>query len=219
MVRDGESVAVIACGALAREIVALKRLNGWSALVVECLPPELHNRPERIPAAVQAAIRSARERYAKIFVAYADCGTGGLLDAVLQAEGVERIPGAHCYEFFATAPVFQELSEAEPGTFYLTDFLVRHFDRLVMVGLGLDRHPELMPEYFRNYRRLVHLVQVPDAELSAAARDAAARLGLAFEERQTGYGSLQTALQAVTTVPVSALGRRRFRSAVHDLAP
>ncbi len=203
-----ESIAVIACGALAREIVALKRLNGWSTLAVECLPPELHNRPERIPAAVQAAIRSAREHYAKIFVAYADCGTGGLLDAVLEAEGVERIPGAHCYEFFATAPSFKELSEAEPGTFYLTDFLVRHFDRLVIVGLGLDRHPQLMPEYFRNYRRLVYLVQVPDAELSAAARDAAARLGLTFEERLTGYGTLESSLQKVATVPLSAIGGR-----------
>jgi Protein of unknown function (DUF1638) len=208
MTQDSESIAVIACGALAREIVALKRVNGWSALHVECLPPELHNRPERIPGAVQAAIRSARERFSKVFVAYADCGTGGLLDAVLQAEGVERIPGAHCYEFFATAPVFQELSESEPGTFYLTDFLVRHFDRLVMVGLGLDRHPELMSEYFRNYRRLVYLVQVPDADLSATARDAAKRLGLAYEERQTGYGTLAVALQTVTAIPVSALGRR-----------
>jgi hypothetical protein len=208
MAKVDASIAVIACGALAREIVALKRLNGWSALTVECLPPELHNRPERIPAAVQAAIRSARERYAKIFVAYADCGTGGLLDAVLRAENVERIPGAHCYEFFATSPLFQELSESEPGTFYLTDFLVRHFDRLVVEGLGLDRHPQLLTEYFRNYRRLVHLVQVPDAALSAAARAAAARLGLAYEERLTGYGSLQTALTAVATIPVSSLGRR-----------
>ena len=211
MSQASETIAVIACGALAREIVALKRLNGWSTMTVECLPPELHNRPERIPAAVRTAIRSARERHSKIFVAYADCGTGGLLDAVLQAEGVERIPGAHCYEFFASAPLFKELSESEPGTFYLTDFLVRHFDRLVMAGLGLDRHPELMPEYFRNYRRLVHLVQVPNAELSAAARDAATRLGLAFEERHTGYGSLETTLQSVAAVPVSALGRRFAR--------
>jgi hypothetical protein len=209
-----ESIAVIACGALAHEIVALKRLNGWSALTVECLPPELHNRPERIPAIVGAAIRYAKQRYAKVFVAYADCGTGGLLDAVLQAEGVERIPGAHCYEFFATTPAFAELCESEPGTFYLTDFLVRHFDRLVIAGLGLDRHPQLLQQYFRNYRRLIHLVQVPDAERSAAARHAAARLGLEFAERQTGYGSLATALRGAVEIPVSALVRASTRRGV-----
>lgn len=205
MAPASESTAIIACGALAREIVALERLNGWSALEVECLPPELHNRPERIPAAVQTAIRAARTRHARVFVAYADCGTGGLLDAMLQAEGVERIPGAHCYEFFATAPVFEQLSEDEPGTFYLTDFLVRHFDRLVIAGLGLDRRPQLLPEYFRNYRRLVHLAQVPDPGLSAAARAAAQRLGLAFEERFTGYGALAGTLQQVAAVAVSSI--------------
>jgi hypothetical protein len=205
MQQAGESIAVIACGALAREIVALKRLNGWTTLAVECLAPELHNRPERIPAAVQAAIRSAKQRYGKVFVAYADCGTGGRLDAVLRAEGVERIAGAHCYEFFATAEVFAQLCESEPGTFYVTDFLARHFDRLVIEGLGLDRHPQLELEYFRNYRRLVHLVQVPDAELSAAARRAAERLGLEFAEVQTGYGALATTLQRVAEIPVGAL--------------
>ena len=168
-----EGLLVIACGALAREIVALKRLNGWSALTVECLPPELHNRPEQIPGAVQAAIHAGRARYARIFVAYADCGTGGLLDTVLATEGVARLPGAHCYEFFATAGVFAELSAAEPGTFYLTDFLVRHFERLVIEGLGLNKHPELRDEYFRNYQRLLYLVQSPDADLSAADLSAA----------------------------------------------
>ena len=169
MARAAEALVVIACGALAREIVALKRLNGWSAMAVECLPPELHNRPEQIPAAVQAAIRSARERYARIFVAYADCGTGGKLDAVLEAEGVARLPGAHCYEFFSGAAAFAALSDEQPGTFYLTDFLVRHFDRLVIEGLGIDRHPELRNEYFRNYQRLLYLVQSPEAALSQAA--------------------------------------------------
>lgn len=219
MQQAGESIAVIACGALAREIMALKRLNGWSSLVVECLPPELHNRPERIPAAVQAAVRSAKQRYGKVFVAYADCGTGGQLDTVLRAEGVERIAGAHCYEFFATAAVFSELCESEPGTFYLTDFLARHFDRLVIEGLGLDRHPQLQLEYFRNYRRLVHLVQTPDAELSAAARRAAERLGLEFVERLTGYGALATTLQKVAEVPVDTLissSRRRGEQRAPD---
>ena len=189
-------VLIIACGALAREIVALKRVNGWSAMDVQCLPPELHNRPEQIPAAVQDAINEARGRHARIFVAYADCRTGGRLDAVLQAEGIERLPGAHCYEFYASSAAFEKLADEEPGTFYLTDFLVRHFDRLVIEGLGIDKHPELTGEYFRNYRRLVYLVQSEDAELSAAARVAAGKLGLAYEERHTGYGELATGLES-----------------------
>jgi hypothetical protein len=208
MVETAEPVVVIACGALAREIVALKRLNGWSALQVECLPPELHNRPEQIPAAVLGAIRAARGRSARIFVAYADCGTGGQLDAVLLAEGVQRLPGAHCYEFFAGATQFAELCDAEPGTFYLTDFLVRHFDRLIMNGLGLRQHPQLRAEYFRNYRRLVYLVQQPDVELRAQARHAAQLLGLVFEERVTGYGELATTLAQVATISPAAIGRR-----------
>jgi hypothetical protein len=191
------AVLIIACGALAREIVALKRLNDWSGLEVQCLPPELHNRPEQIPAAVRDAIVAARPHHARIFVAYADCGTGGRLDDVLEAEGVDRLPGAHCYQFFATASAFETLSNEEPGTFYLTDFLVRHFDRLVIEGLGIDAHPELAAEYFRNYRRLVYLVQSPDVELAQMARAAAGRLGLAYEERFTGYGDLATSLGAV----------------------
>jgi hypothetical protein len=193
------SVLVIACGALAHEIVALKRLNGWSALDIQCLPPELHNRPEQIPAAVRAAIDGARLRYPQIFVAYADCGTGGRLDEVLREEQVERLPGAHCYEFYATAGAFARLADAEPGTFYLTDFLVRHFDRLVIEGLGLDRHPELRQDYFGNYRKLVYLVQSPDRELSAQAQAAASRLGLVYEEHLTGYGELARGLAAAAT--------------------
>jgi hypothetical protein len=190
-----QGALVIACGALAREIAALRRLNGWQQLEVQCLPPELHNHPERIPARVQAAIDAARGRYARIFVAYGDCGTGGRLDAVLQAAGVERLPGAHCYEFFATAAAFAMLCEAEPGTFYLTDFLVRHFDRLVTRTLGLDVHPELAAEYFRNYRRVVYLVQDRAGNAAAQAALIARRLGLAFEQRVTGYGELERSLQ------------------------
>ncbi len=207
-----EGLLVIACGALAREIVALKRLNGWSALEVECLPPELHNRPEQIPAAVEGAIHAARARHARIFVAYADCGTGGLLDALLEKEGVQRLPGAHCYEFYAGASAFAALAEEQPGTFYLTDFLVRHFERLVIEGLGLDRHPELRDEYFRNYQRLVYLAQSRDVGLSAAARVAATRLGLAYEERYTGFGELESSLARAVTVPVAAVGPVRERA-------
>ena len=194
---------VIACGALAREIAALKRANRWDLIEVRCLPAELHNRPERIAPAVQDEIRAQRGRYAQVFVAYADCGTGGALDALLAAEGIERLPGAHCYEFFATSPVFAQLHDAEPGTFYLTDFLLRHFERLVIRPLGLDRHPELKDEYFRNYRRLVYLSQVERAAAVEQARAIAVRFGFAFEHRVTGYGELGTRLAAL------AAGRER----------
>jgi len=194
---------VIACGALAREIAALQRANRWDLIEVRCLPAELHNRPERIAPAVQEEIRAQRGRYARVFVAYADCGTGGALDALLAAEGIERLPGAHCYEFFATSPVFAQLHDAEPGTFYLTDFLLRNFERLVIRPLGLDRHPELKDEYFRNYRRLVYLTQVERAEAVEQARAIAARFGFAFEHRVTGYGELGTRLAAL------AAGRER----------
>jgi Protein of unknown function (DUF1638) len=203
-----ERVLIIACGALAREIVALKKLNDWSAMDVQCLPPELHNRPERIPAAVRGAIESGRKHYSRIFVAYADCGTGGRLDAILAQEGIDRLPGAHCYEFLATASVFAELSEAEPGTFYLTDFLVRHFDRLVIDGLGIGRHPELAMEYFRHYRRVVYLSQLRDAELERAARAVAQRFGLEYVERFTGYGELATSLAAVAGAAKAARATR-----------
>ena len=190
---------IIACGALSHEIAALRRANGWSAIDVCCLPPELHNRPDRIPPAVQEKIRAHRGEYRSIFVAYADCGTGGRLDAVLREEGVERLPGAHCYEFFAGARAFAELAEAEPGTFYLTDFLTRHFERLVVRGLGIDRHPELAQEYFRNYRKLVYLAQIRSAALLEQARRIASDLGLAFEHRHTGYGELGAHLAALVS--------------------
>jgi hypothetical protein len=188
------AVLIIACGALAREIVALVRANRWQHMTVQCLPAEWHNTPDKIPDGVRDKIRAARGRFARIFVAYADCGTGGQLDQVLKEEGVERIPGAHCYEFFAGAKTFAELSDAEPGTFYLTDFLAQHFDRLIYRGLGLDRHPQLMPEYFGNYRKLVYLAQIEEPRLVAKAREAAKYLGLEFEYRFSGYGDLTRAL-------------------------
>jgi Protein of unknown function (DUF1638) len=196
------SVLVIACGALAREIAGLRRANEWSHLGVRCLPAELHNRPERIPGTVRDVIRANRDRYASIFVAYGDCGTGGLLDAVLREEGVERIPGAHCYEFLAGSQAFSAMADAEVGTFYVTDFLLRHFDRLVIRGLGLDRHPELAAQYFGHYRRLMFLAQTDAPESIAAARAAAERLGLAFAHRMTGYGGLERSLRiAVDRAP------------------
>ena len=196
MAESGQDVLIIACGALAHEITALKRANGWTHVDVKCLPAELHNRPERIPAAVRALIQSSRCHYRSLFVAYADCGTGGLLDAVLKEEGVERIPGAHCYEFFAGSKVFAELAEAELGTFYLTDFLLRHFDRLVIRGLGLDEHPELFSSYFGHYRKLVYLGQAAGEGAIEEGRAIAARMGLAYEYRATGYGTLETSLRS-----------------------
>lgn len=194
--RTAPRVLVVGCGALARELVDVKRRHGLANLDVTCLPASLHNRPGGIPAAVAGRIRANRERYDRIFVAYADCGTGGLLDRVIAEEGVERLAGAHCYEFYAGRDEFARLSEEDPATFYLTDFLARNFDRLVIAGLGLDRHPQLLPTYFGNYRRLVYLSQVDDPELVASARRAADRLGLRFEHRRTGYGELASAVAA-----------------------
>jgi hypothetical protein len=181
---------LIACGALARETLAAIEANGLRHVEVTCISALLHNRPERIPAAVRDKIREHRASYERILVLYADCGTGGALDQVLVEEGVERIRGPHCYAFYAGQQAFEELADAEPGTFYLTDFLTRQFDTLVIEGLGLDRHPELLGIYFGNYRRLVYLAQTEDAELQAAARAAAERLGLAYEYRFTGLGEL-----------------------------
>jgi hypothetical protein len=194
---SGRGALVIACGALAREIAALRRVNAWAQLDVRYLPPELHNRPERIVAAVQQEIRAHRDRYERIFVAYGDCGTGGGLDAMLREEGVERIPGAHCYEFYASPQVFAALADAEPGTFYLTDFLVRHFDRLVTRALGIDRHPELAPVYFHNYRRVVYLAQAPTERSMTQAQAIASQMGLDFEFQFTGYGALAASLERV----------------------
>jgi hypothetical protein len=189
-------VLVIACGALAREITDLKRSYGWSHLRLKCLDAKLHNRPAEIPERVREAIRESRAKYAQIFVAYADCGTGGALDRVLEEEAAERLPGAHCYQLFAGSRRFSMLSEAEPGTFYLTDFLARNFERLVIEPLGLDDHPDLRDAYFGNYARLVYLSQTLDAGLVQAARQAADRLALAFEHVHCGYGELESELAA-----------------------
>jgi hypothetical protein len=185
---------LLACGALAREIMTLKRLGGWDHVTVRCLPASLHNRPSDIPKAVGELLENAKHDFSEMFVAYADCGTGGRLDAVLAEHGARRLPGAHCYEVFAGAEAFASLQDVEPGTFYLTDFLVRHFDRLVIRGLGIDRHPELQQMYFGNYRRVIHLVQSNSPELAMRARACAKRLGLEFEERVTGMDRLEQAI-------------------------
>ena len=188
---------LLACGALAREILDLIALNRWTHLDLHCLPAILHNSPERIPAAVEAAVAAHRGRYDDIFVVYADCGTGGLLSQKCKELGVEMLQGPHCYSFFEGNAVFAKHAEDEITTFYLTDFLVRQFDAFVIRPLGLDRHPQLRDTYFVHYEKLVYQAQTDDPALTDKARKAADRLGLAFERRFTGYGDLATALSAL----------------------
>jgi hypothetical protein len=192
-----QSVMIIACGALAREILALKRANDLDHVSLRCLPAELHNRPERIAGAVQEAIIEARPHYGRIVVAYAECGTAGALDKVLEAENVERLDGPHCYAFYSGLDNFLGAGERDIDAFYLTDFLARNFDKLVYAALGLDRHPELRDEYFRHYSRLIYLAQTDDRDLQEKAEDAARRLALTFEMRHTGYGELQDFVAAL----------------------
>ena len=177
---------MIACGALARDLKAVLAASRFEHLGLICLPAILHNRPERIPPAVRDAIRANRAAHSRIFCLYGDCGTGGELDRVLADEGVERIAGAHCYDLFAGPPAFAALMDEEPGTFFLTDYLVRHFERLVIQGLGLDRHPELRDMYFGAYRRVVHLSQTDEPSALTRAEACARRLGLSFDHRPTG---------------------------------
>ena len=195
----GKSLLIIACGALAREIAALIEVNRWRHVTVQCLPAELHNTPDKIPAEVQRKLLARRDEFDEVFVAYADCGTGGKLDSLLEVQGIERLPGAHCYEFFSGSRRFAKLHEDQPGTFYLTDFLTRHFERLVIQGLGLDRYPELRSQYFKNYTRLVYLSQSDSLDLLDRARRAAMELGLSFEHVTTGYGELENSLLRVAT--------------------
>lgn len=182
---------IIACGALAREILALIERNGWSHLEITCLPASLHNRPSEIPGRLREAIAAAHGRYRDIVVAYGDCGTSGGIDAVLDEYGIGRFDGPHCFASYAGQQDFAAMMDEEPGSFFLTDYLVRQFDTLVIKGLGIDRHPELQSAYFGNYRRLVYLAQTDDPALTEAARVAADRLGLAFERRRSGYGELE----------------------------
>lgn len=196
-----ESILVIACGALAREISDLKRLYGWNHLQLACIDARLHNRPELIAGRLREKIRRFKNDYDHVFVAYADCGTGGAIDAVLDEEGIDRLPGAHCYEAFAGSDRLQSMAHAEPGTFYLTDFLARNFDRFVIEPLQLDKHPQLRDAYFGNYRRVVYLSQMQDTALLQAAEDAARRLGLEFEHVHCGYGALESKLQSLISGP------------------
>lgn len=189
-------ILIIACGALAQEIVQLQTLNGWNHLHLKCLDAELHNRPHLIAGKLREKIAQHRNEYNNIFVAYADCGSGGEIDRVLEDENIERLPGAHCYSFFAGEQRFKEISEQELGSFYLTDFLAKHFERLVIKGLKLDQHPELRDQYFENYTRVVYLSQEDNPSVRSLAKNAALFLGLDFEHEHCGYGDLQTGLES-----------------------
>ncbi len=188
-------LALVVCGALAREVLALRRKHGWEADVL-AVPSLLHNHPDRIPSAVERRIRDLRGRYDRVVVVYGDCGTGGQLDAMLAREGVERVAGPHCYEMYADGRYEALMAEA-PGTYFLTDYLVQSFDPLVIEGLGLDRHPELRSEYFGNYTRAVYLMQRDDPELREQAKRAAQRLGLPLEVILVGHGLLESRLVAL----------------------
>lgn len=187
-------ILLIACGALAREILDLKNTNGWDHMDLTCLPAKYHLFPDKITEAVHEAVAKHRDAYDTIFVVYADCGTGGQLQAACAEMGVEMVAGPHCYSFFEGNERFAKQSESEITTFYLTDFLVRQFDAFVIKPMGLDRHPELRDMYFGNYEKLVYQAQTDDPGLTEKARSAARTLGLTFERRFTGYGDLQAAL-------------------------
>lgn len=185
---------IIACGAIAKEILEVKKRNHWEHVTLQCIPADLHNRPQKIPESVRAKIEEFRHTHEKIFVAYGDCGTGGLLDAVLKEYDIERLPGAHCYEFFTGTQPFEKMMDEELGTYYLTDFLVRHFDRLVWEGMGLDKHPELLPMYFTHYKKVVYLAQTQSPELEAKAQVCAQKLGLEYQYFFTGLNPLEADL-------------------------
>lgn len=192
---DKPSTLVICCGAIAAEIVTIVRENGWHHMKIECLPAKLHNDPAGLPEGVRAKIQAGRARGDEVIVLYSDCGTGGGMAKVLQEEGVENIGGAHCYEIFTGSEQFKQLMQDEPGSFFVTDFLARHFEKLVFNGLGLDRFPKLRKVYFGKYRKMVYLMQRENAETTARAKAAAASIGLELEIRHTGYGGFQKFLE------------------------
>lgn len=208
----GQGVLVLACGALVRELGDIVGLHQLHDVTVECLPAGLHNRPERIPEQLRARLSAARGLYEHILVGYADCGTGGLLDRVCEEFDVQRLPGAHCYEFFAGAGRFAEIHDPDPTAFYLTDYLARHFDRLVYEGLGIAAHPELRDMYFGNYTRLVLLTQRGGTDVQAAARVASERLGLPLEVIDAGYGDLESSVVRFVHDPRSRAGSRERTS-------
>ncbi|RUV32064.1 MULTISPECIES: DUF1638 domain-containing protein [unclassified Mesorhizobium] len=190
-----DRLLVIACGMIAREVLAVKEQLGLDHLDLTCLPAEFHFYPDRIAPAMDKAIEKAKaDGYSNIFVGYADCGTGGLLDRVCEKHGVERMAGPHCFAFYQGMESYAKVADDDMMSFYMTDFLCRQFDAFFMKPLGLDRHPELIKDYFGNYEKLVYIAQTDDPELDKVAEKAARMLGLAYERRSTGYGDLTTEL-------------------------
>lgn len=190
-------VLVIACGMIAREILAVKDQQALTHLDLVCLPADYHFHPDRIPPSMEKAIVAARdEGYQHIFAGYGDCGTGGMLDRVLERHGVQRVAGPHCFAFYQGTASFEASGDRDMMAFYMTDFLCRQFEAFFIRPLGLDRHPELAKDYFGNYEKLVYLAQTDDPALSKVAEDAAQMLGLDYERRFTGYGDLAGALSA-----------------------
>lgn len=196
--REKHKCLIIACGAIAKEIVQLQRQLGSmpGAVTLQCLPADYHNTPNKIAPAIEEILKQSRDQYDAVLVGYGDCGTGGKLDAVLEKYDATRMPGQHCYEFFAGAGLFEEIVEEEIGSFFLTDYLVKNFDRLVIGGLGLDRFPDLRDVYFAHYKRVVYLAQEDNAALVAKAQAAADKLGLEFNYKKVGYGDLGTTLKS-----------------------
>tara|TARA_B100001250_G_scaffold269494_1_gene232549 strand:+ start:905 stop:1531 length:627 start_codon:yes stop_codon:yes gene_type:complete len=190
---------IIACGALARELSEVVSINNLKHIEVECLPASYHNSPDKIPAALEERILKHSADYEQIFVGYADCGTGGKVDKVCEKFGLKRLSGSHCYEFFAGRENFANIQENNIGSFYLTDFLVRHFERLVIKALWIDTHPELLNEYFGNYTQVVYLAQTDDPKLEELAREAAKKLGLELVIKKTGYGDLEPEIISLST--------------------
>lgn len=193
---------ILACGALARELLDIARLHELEGVTVDCLPASLHNTPKDIPDAVRKRLSEVRDDYDRIFIGYADCGTGGKLDDICAAEGVERLPGAHCYQFFAGTERFDAMHGDDPTAFYLTDYLAKHFQRLIMGGLGIEEHPELLEMYFGNYTKLIYLAQTDNTEIETKAKQAAADLGLEYHRVATGYGELEGSVVEFTTSPL-----------------
>ena len=192
-----KDILIIGCGAIAHEVSEIIELNNWDNVRLQCLNAELHNTPKILPRKIKEAIDSNINDYSKIFLAYADCGTGGLIDLLLKDYDIERLDGAHCYEFYSGSSVFKELSEKEIGTFYLTDFLVKNFDRLVIEGLGIQKYPSLKEDYFRNYKNVVYLAQLQDKVLESKARECADYLNLEFSVHFTGLKNLGNQLNEV----------------------
>ena len=189
-----KDILIIGCGAIAHEINEIIKLNNWNNVSLQCLNADLHNTPKILPTKIKETIESNLKEYSKIFLAYADCGTGGLIDSMLKNYDIERLEGAHCYEFYAGSRLFKDLSDREIGTFYLTDFLVKNFKRLIIDGLGISKHPSLKDEYFKNYKNIVYLAQKHDNDLELKAKDCANYLNLEYSVHYTGLGNFEDQL-------------------------